>query len=852
MRAEIEQLFEAALDIAPEQRAEFLSRQCGDAAVRREVELLLSHDAEAEMFLAQAIAGEAVSLVRTLSFSRGQRLGPYRILSVVGRGGMALVYLAERADGKFEQRVAIKVLQAGLDGLLPDRLQQECRILASVEHPNIARLLDAGATADGQPYFVMEYVAGLAIDQFCDDRNLSVRERVQLMLPICEAVQRAHQKLVVHRDLKPDNILVTSTGQPKLLDFGIAKVLSEEPPAAAPRTVTRVLTPEYASPEQFRGELIGTATDVYSLGAVLYKLLTGATAHQIEGKSPMEAMRAVCEDGVRSPAGLCPELAGDLDRILQMALRKEPQRRYSSAEQFAADLRFWLAGKPVLASPDTIRYRSGKFIRRHWLGLAAAGMVLVVLLAGAAVASWQARRAERRFADVRHLAHVFLFDFEQSIHQLPGATKPRQLLVKTALEYLASLSKEAAGDRPLTRELAAAYEKVGDIQGEPGVGNVGNTAGAVANYQKAVSLRQSLNDGESGDPAIRIAMASGLTKLANVQARTPELANAISNCRQALVLIEETLKGHPSFRPAVAALAEAHSVMSLLFIKRNDVRGAIDEAHSSLSLRQKLAADAPRDRSSQLALANANRAIAKLIDQAGAGRNEALGYYSRAQQIFERLVGDDPSDGESERGLMKVLSERGFAAMQAGGSTELALADMRRAYRIADRRVAADPADAEAVTNLFGICVRLGGSLDQPRTRRERQQVLARAVQAASDLVQRDPGSEDDRWLLGSAHDHIAGFLADDGDLDAAVRHLRIAANIYTQMTAADPAESRVRLSQSRNCAALGDLLAKQGDWSGAHKAYAMGREIAAKMAPGNAAFADVMTRIQSAEHHAR
>lgn len=331
MNAEIERLFEASLEIPPEQRAQFLSQECADAEVRREVELLLEHDRGAETFVAQAIASEAASVIRSLSFSRGQRLGPYSILSVVGRGGMGLVYLAERADGKFDQRVAIKVVQSGLRGSLAGRLQHEWRILASLEHPNIARLIDAGATDDGLPYFVMEYVAGQPIDRFSDTRKLTPRERINLMLPVCEAVQFAHQKLVVHRDLKPDNILVTAEGIPKLLDFGIAKVLSGSRAAAA-ETVTRVLTPEYDSPEQVRGELIGTATDTYSLAGVLYKLLTGATPHQIDGKSPVDTLRAICDEDVRQPSGLRPELAGDLDHILQMALRKEPQRRYSSVD----------------------------------------------------------------------------------------------------------------------------------------------------------------------------------------------------------------------------------------------------------------------------------------------------------------------------------------------------------------------------------------------------------------------------------------------------------------------------------------------------------------------------------------
>jgi tetratricopeptide (TPR) repeat protein len=449
------------------------------------------------------------------------------------------------------------------------------------------------------------------------------------------------------------------------------------------------------------------------------------------------------------------------------------------------------------------------------------------------------------------MAHVFLFDFEQSIHHLPGATQARQLLVKTALEYLVTLSEEASGDPALTRELAAAYEKVGDIQGEPGEGNVGNTEGAVRSYQQAVSLRQSLRDAEDTDPAIVIAMAAGLVKLANVQARTRALEAAISNCRCALSLAEKTRKAHPGLRPAVAVQAQAHSVMSLLLMKKNDAGSSLEEAHRSLALRERLAAAAPEDRSAQLALADADRTIARLTEQVGTGHDGAIAYYSKAREIFERLSREDPSDGQSERGLMKALSELGFSALGQGGSKELALANMRWAYTIADRRVAADPADAEDVTNLFAICVRLGGSLDGRGTRGERYRVLGRAVQAAGDLVQRDPGSEEDRLLLGSAHDHIASFLEDDGSLGGAARHRQIAADIYRDLAAADPSESRIRLTQVWSCLRFGDLLAKQGDWAGAHRTYGLGREVAERLAPGNPAFAEPLAEIQRADLHA-
>jgi tetratricopeptide (TPR) repeat protein len=250
-------------------------------------------------------------------------------------------------------------------------------------------------------------------------------------------------------------------------------------------------------------------------------------------------------------------------------------------------------------------------------------------------------------------------------------------------------------------------------------------------------------------------------------------------------------------------------------------------------------------------LADADRAIGKLTEQMSTSHDEAIAYYSKAREIFERLSREDPSDGESERGLMKALSELGFSMLGPGSSKAEALANMRRAYSIADRKVRADPADAEDVTNLFAICVRLGGSLEGRRTRAERYRVLGRAVQAAGDLVQRDPGNQDDRLLLGSAHDHIAGFLEDDGNLADAAPHRRIAADIYRDLAAADPSESRIRLSQAWNCLRFGDLLARQGDWAGARRSYGLGREVAEKMEPANPAFAKPLAAIQSADLHA-
>jgi eukaryotic-like serine/threonine-protein kinase len=441
MNPELENLFEQTVGLAATEREQFLAEHCSDPNLRRELELLLAHDQGAETFLQRAVSEEASSALQTFVFTPGQRLGPYRVLSIIGRGGMGLVYLAERADGKFEQRVAIKVLQCGVDpSWISDRTQQECRILASLEHPNIARVLDADVSHDGLPYFVMEYVDGLPLDRYCERHHLSFRHRLRLLLPLCDALHLAHQKLIVHRDLKPDNILVTEPGVPKLLDFGIAKVLGEVP-VSPQNTATRILTPEYASPEQARGEPVTTATDIYSLGGVLYKLLTGSTPHQTKDRGPLEMVRAICEEEVRRPSELRPELAGDIDSILLKALHTDPQQRYRSVDQFAADLQSWLAGRPVLAVPPSLAYRARKFGRRHRVALATVSAVTLALVVAAVVSIREGIRANRETAVAEavneFLRNDLLAQAGASAQSGPNTKPDPDLKVRTALDRAA-------------------------------------------------------------------------------------------------------------------------------------------------------------------------------------------------------------------------------------------------------------------------------------------------------------------------------------------------------------------------------------------------------------------------------
>ncbi len=331
----------------------------------------------------------------------GIRVGPYEVLRELGRGGMGVVYLAARADEQFRKRVAIKVIKTGPDeeGVIR-RFRRERQILASLDHPNVARLLDGGATGDGRPYFVMEYIEGHPLHEYCDRHRLSIVDRLKVFQQVCSAVAYAHRNLIVHRDLKPSNIIVTADGIPRLLDFGIAKLLNPELSAETPTVTGLALTPEYASPEQARGDVVTTASDVYSLGVLLYELLTGHRPYRLKTRLPMEVLKAVCEqeperpstivrqaedttdgsravvitpEGVSRARDLTPDrlgrrLRGDLDNIVLMALRKEPLRRYASAEALSEDLRRYLEGLPVKARKGTSAYRAGKYVKRHAVG----------------------------------------------------------------------------------------------------------------------------------------------------------------------------------------------------------------------------------------------------------------------------------------------------------------------------------------------------------------------------------------------------------------------------------------------------------------------------------------------------
>jgi len=423
--ARVKELFEAAADLSPNARGALLKRECdGDDALRREVESLLDSDAQTDAFIELPVLEMPRDLFPepTEESLAGRQFGAYQVIREIGRGGLGAVYLAARSDDEYRKQVAIKLVRRGLDTEdILRRFRNERQILAQLDHPNIARLIDGGTTQDGLPYFVMEYVEGEPIGGYCDTHGLATSERLNLFRKVCAAVTYAHQNLVIHRDLKPSNILVTQEGEPKLLDFGIAKLLGPEEEALVQTMIgQQIMTPEYASPEQIKGERITTASDVYSLGVLLYELLTGRRPYRLKTRAPDEISHAITSQEPERPSTAIVRgenqkresrnskfLRGDLDNIVLMAMRKEPARRYASVGQFSEDIRRHLGELPVVARKDTVSYRAGKFVARHRIGVAAAALILLSLLGGIIATLIQVRTARREKAKAEAIS-IFL------------------------------------------------------------------------------------------------------------------------------------------------------------------------------------------------------------------------------------------------------------------------------------------------------------------------------------------------------------------------------------------------------------------------------------------------------------
>lgn len=479
MNKDLRELFRDLADLPPGQRASEYERRQVPLELKAELESLLEFDDSLNDPFGASVGAAAENLLESgWGWKSGDRVGPYRLLQLLGSGGMGTVFLAERADGEIEQTVAIKLLRAHTNfPSLRDRFLRERQILASLHHPGIARLLDAGHST-GHPYLVMEYVNGIRIDEFA--ATLALPAVVRLFVKVTNAIAYAHRNLIIHCDLKPSNILIDGSGEPKLLDFGIAKMLDAP---GDTRTIERILTPEFASPEQLRGYVNSTSTDIYSLGAILQKVLATHDSAKVNSAKVTSA-----------------KVNADLKAIVAQAMRQEPEERYASAELLSQDLQAYLENRPVAARRGNALYHAKKFLRRYWLAATAATLGVAGLAGGLFIAQREKEIAQRRFGEVRQIAAKFL-DLEQAIRGLPGSTGPREKIVAESLDYLERLGKEAHGDTSLSLEIGRAYLNVARVQGVPGYPTLGKFADARKSLAAAERIVEAALPGFAGEEA---------------------------------------------------------------------------------------------------------------------------------------------------------------------------------------------------------------------------------------------------------------------------------------------------------------------------------------------------------------
>ncbi len=727
---EVRRLFFQAMEVEPAEREALVEGSGMPPEVRAAVLTLLRYDSPEENFVREAVLSAIPSPIQD-----GERFGAYRLCGLLGRGGMGVVFKAEREDGELRQIVAIKIVEHGwLDERAVERFRQERQILSGLLHPNIAQLLDGGTRDDGIPYLVMEYVDGFPLDRYCALHQLGIPARLRVFLLLCDAVEFAHRKLVIHRDLKPSNVLVTAEGAPKLLDFGVAKAID---PGFGARTQTVVLTPDFASPEQILGREITTSTDVYGLGAVLYHLLTGRPPHSVRDMSPREMERAICEIRPERPSALDKELRGDLENILLKALDPDPGRRYGSARELAEDIARYLDRRPVKATPYRWWYGARRLVQRHALGSAAACLAMAAILTATGVSSRQARRAERRFEQVRTLASRFLFDFEGAIHDMPATLAARRMVASTAREYLQSLAGDARGDAGLTREVAEAYYKLSRVE----VG-AGESAAAMADGEKAVAMMRQVGADRSTEPRERRLYIRAISDFARYRMSARDVAGALPLSAEALNNARDWFKRSPGEVAAARALSDALTTHATVLEMAGQLNAARDAAREAADVTANLARQRPDDDNLLYSHGHALCILSRLSITLQDGRS-ASEAGAKAAAILEGVVKRRPDNTMYRDVLAMAVGDQaqglGFLADKDASLRQAALDVATRACALARENARRNTDSVEEADTASVQTMRLGIALNRAGRQSEAERVVGEAVSIDNALVKRDP-----------------------------------------------------------------------------------------------------------------
>ncbi|WP_157994335.1 serine/threonine-protein kinase [Peristeroidobacter agariperforans] len=752
-----------ALEQEQHAREAWLEQACADdEELHRELRsLIAAHEGPPSFIDSPAIEHAPLASLAPLVRPQwiGRTVGRYRILEEIGRGGMSVVFRAARSEEQFEHEVAIKLLHPSHDNdILMRRFRAERQMLARLSHPNIAHLLDGGTTEEGVPYLVMEYVRGEPVDVYCKRRQLDLAARLRLFHTLCDAVHYVHRHLMVHGDLKCSNVLVNEDGVVKLLDFGIARLLDPtDGYAHAHTTRTVALTPESASPEQIRGEPLTTASDVYALGVLLYRLLTGEPVYRPLSHAYYDVARLICERTPRRPSIVVQEVAnapattaqlrGDLDTIILKALEKDPERRYASVEQLSQDIAWHLSGFPVLAAPDSVRYRLRKFVGRNRTLAAAAVMLTLSLIAGIVATAWQAhraererQRAERHFDDVRSLAQTFMVDVHDSITSLPGTLPARERIISHSLRYLDALAQENTSDPEVKRDLARAYERVGDLQSDFLASNLQNNETALASYRKSSELLTSLWEQGARDHALLRERLVVNLKLAQYSQSNRLMDDASRYASEALALASALTKQAGATADDSRLLANVYVVQGALRAMTGALDEGIEQINRGVSMFEQIIRDGDTGVKVRRNLAGAHSRSGDLLANIGGQYEPAYAFHVRALEIYESLSRDHPLDAELRKEAAYVLMDVGEAAAHTGRAQE----GLRKRQEAVDRLRALSDADPEREELRFTLGWALGDLADSLNDH-HRTADAARRLQEAQSLLRALSGARADR-----------------------------------------------------------------------------------------------------------
>ena len=802
----VKELFHEAAGVDPARREALLRRRSGgDELVVREVLALLEAHTEslapptAPDADEHAVADKAAARLHGL----GRSVGPYRLVRVLGEGGMGVVYLAERAE-PMRQVVALKVVRAELESRQAlARFDAERQSLALMDHPNVAKVFDAGVDDDGRPFFVMEYVPGEPITSYCDSQRLDMRRRLELFTQACDAVSHAHQKAVIHRDLKPGNILVaTVDGKPvvKVIDFGVAKTAGGD---LAAHSMTRytvqgqwVGTPDYMSPEQAAGDSgdVDTRTDVYSLGVILYEMLAGHPPHRISRRPLPEALWIVRNEEPATLSSVSRRFRGDVDWVVRRAMEKDKARRYAGASDFAVDLRRHLAGEPTAAHPPSRWYQVGKLARRNRGLVTGAAAVAVVLVLGVAMSTWQAvsatrgraaavaekQRAERLFDDSRRLVNTLASELHELIRDLPGSTPARMLLVRRSLDFLDRLSRESKDNPSLEREVAATLDLVGHVQGNPHHSNLGDTAGAHASYARSMEIRKRLLATHPDPQAARDLATShvNIGAILRARGRTHE---ALASYEEALRLIREVAGLRDGDSAFPQELSNIHVRMGELYSDLGRRDDAMNSFEAALAIRQVRADAEPDNLRAQVECWGTHLLIG---DENALARRwtEALARYDVGMRGNRAVAERNPNSFIARHELAAALHRMSEAHRQLRAPRR-ALDHSTEAISLLTAMQAADPSNMRACRNLAAAQEQLATVYDDLGDRTAGLAAHERSVEHRKMLVKAHPSDVQALGHLSRAlrrlGQHHENWAAMDDRVDKRTADLESARSCY-------------------------------------------------------------------------